>query len=110
MKIAAMRNSWFFLLVAGVFAYGCKENAPANADAKAYFNTGDTGVQTAGIRMIPVNTSTGTYKVWTKRFGNNPRIKVLLLHGGPAMTHEYMECFESFLRLAQSTIPWTPNI
>jgi proline iminopeptidase len=21
---------------------------------------------------------------------------VLLLHGGPAMTHEYMECFESF--------------
>ena len=21
---------------------------------------------------------------------------ILLLHGGPAMTHEYMECFESF--------------
>jgi proline iminopeptidase len=38
----------------------------------------------------------GTFRVWTKRFGNNPRIKVLLLHGGPAMTHEYMECFQSF--------------
>ena len=35
------------------------------------------------------------YKVWTKRFGNSP-MKVLLLHGGPAMTHEYMEAFESF--------------
>jgi len=62
----------------------------------SYFNTGDTGVLTAGIRMIPVQTPKGTFKVWTKRFGNNPAIKVLLLHGGPAMTHEYMEAFESF--------------
>ena len=30
------------------------------------------------------------------KYGHNPRIKILLLHGGPAMTHEYMECFESF--------------
>jgi len=61
-----------------------------------YFNYGDTGVQTAGIKMIPVKTPAGTFNVWTKRFGNNPRIKVLLLHGGPAAGHEYMECFESF--------------
>jgi proline iminopeptidase len=61
-----------------------------------YFNYGDTGVRTAGIKMIPITTPAGNFKVWTKRFGNNPRIKVLLLHGGPAMTHEYMECFESF--------------
>jgi proline iminopeptidase len=46
--------------------------------------------------MIPVNTPAGEYKVWTKRFGNNPSIKILLLHGGPAAGHEYMECFESF--------------
>src|SRR4051812_45998782 len=61
-----------------------------------YFNYGDTGVQTAGIKMIPVVTPKGTFNVWTKRFGNNPRIKILLLHGGPAAGHEYMECFESF--------------
>ena len=61
-----------------------------------YFNYGDTGVQAAGIKMIPVKTPSGEFKVWTKRFGNNPRIKVLLLHGGPAATHQYMECFESF--------------
>jgi proline iminopeptidase len=61
-----------------------------------YYNYGDSGVQTAGIRMIPIKTPVGTFNVWTKRFGNNPRIKVLLLHGGPAAGHEYMECFESF--------------
>lgn len=47
--------------------------------------------------MIPVQTPVGTFKVWTKKIGNNPRVKVLLLHGGPALTHEYMECFETFL-------------
>lgn len=62
----------------------------------AYFNYTDSSVRLAGIKMIPISTPVGTFKVWTKRFGNNPRIKILLLHGGPAMTHEYMECFESF--------------
>jgi hypothetical protein len=36
--------------------------------------------------MIPIATPKGTFKVWTKRVGNNPKIKVLLLHG---MTHWY---------------------
>lgn len=75
---------------------GAANNAEAPPTVAEYFNYGDTGVQTAGIRMIPVNTPAGRFRVWTKRFGNNPRIKILLLHGGPAMTHEYMECFESF--------------
>ena len=35
-----------------------------------------------GVRMIPITTPKGSFKVWTKRVGNNPRIKVLLLHGG----------------------------
>jgi proline iminopeptidase len=48
--------------------------------------------------MIPIKTPVGEFKVWTKRFGNNPKIKILLLHGGPAMTHEYMECFETFFQ------------
>ncbi len=48
--------------------------------------------------MIPIKTPVGSFKVWTKRFGKNPRIKILLLHGGPAMTHEYMECFETYFQ------------
>jgi proline iminopeptidase len=47
--------------------------------------------------MIPVTTPKGTFKVWTKTVGKNPRLRVLLLHGGPAGTHEYFEAFDSFL-------------
>ena len=50
-------------------------------------------VKTAGIRLIDVD---GKYKVWTKKVGSG-RIKVLTLHGGPGVTHEYFECFEDFL-------------
>lgn len=46
--------------------------------------------------MIEVKTPKGPFKVWTKRVGNNPRIKVLLLHGGPGATHEYFEACDSF--------------
>lgn len=46
--------------------------------------------------MIEINTPIGPHKVWTKRVGNNPDIKVLLLHGGPGATHELYECFDSY--------------
>lgn len=52
------------------------------------------GIRVAGIRMVPV--VAGKYKVWTKKMGSGP-IKVLLLHGGPGFSHEYLEAFESFL-------------
>lgn len=52
---------------------------------------------TGGIKMIPITTDKGTFKVWTKRVGNNPAKKVLLLHGGPGMTHEAFECFDGYL-------------
>lgn len=88
----------FILLSAGLLC--CKAPLKKNRDGampvSEYFNYGDSGVQSAGVRMIPIKTPVGDFKVWTKRFGNNPRIKILLLHGGPSMTHEYMECFESF--------------
>jgi len=98
-KINFMRIA-FFLLIFSVIYFSCKVKVETNktTDMKLadYFNYGDTGVQSAGIKMIPIQTEVGTFNVWTKRFGNNDRIKILLLHGGPAMTHEYMECFESF--------------
>lgn len=60
-------------------------------------NTGRTDILTGGIKMIPITTPIGDFKVWTKRVGNNPRIKVLLLHGGPAATHEiYASCDSYF--------------
>lgn len=98
-KINNMKNC-FFLVLAMVVFFSCNQNSGKKSggdiSVSEYFNYGDSGVQYAGIRMIPIKTPVGDFKVWTKRFGNNPRIKILLLHGGPAMTHEYMECFESF--------------
>lgn len=52
------------------------------------------GIRVAGIRMVPV--VGGRYKVWTKRVGDGA-LKVLLLHGGPGFSHEYLEAMESFL-------------
>src|SRR3954465_8483730 len=44
-----------------------------------------------GVRRIPIDTPKGPFEVWTKRGGDNPTAKVLLLHGGPGATHEYFE-------------------
>ena len=67
----------------------------------AYFNNaGRTDVLSGGVRMIEVQTPKGKFKVWTKRVGNNPKIKVLLLHGGPGATHEYLEACDSYFPAA----------
>jgi proline iminopeptidase len=50
-----------------------------------------------GVKMIPIQTPNGIFHVWTKRVGNNPTIRLLLLHGGPGCTHEYFEAFDSYL-------------
>ncbi|HLK00767.1 MAG TPA: proline iminopeptidase-family hydrolase [Streptosporangiaceae bacterium] len=60
-----------------------------------YSNRDD--VLSGGSRMIPVRTPKGTYRVWVKRTGNNPDLRVLLLHGGPAATHQYLEACDSYL-------------
>lgn len=83
------------LLAAGIAFTGCKQN-PSSLSLQDYHAITDSGIQTGGVKMINIETPVGKFKVWTKRFGNNPKIKVLLLHGGPAGTHEYFESFESF--------------
>jgi proline iminopeptidase len=60
-------------------------------------NTGRLDVLGGGVRMIPIETPKGNFRVWTKRVGNNPRIKLLILHGGPGATHEYLEGFDTWL-------------
>lgn len=70
----------------------------ARLDYLDYSNRDD--VLSGGVRMIPVETAAGTFRVWTKRIGNNPRTKMLLLHGGPGVTHEYLEAFDSWFPAA----------
>jgi proline iminopeptidase len=62
--------------------------------------SGRADVLSGGVQLITVNTPKGEYRVWTKRVGNNPAIKVLILHGGPGFTHEYLEAFDSYFPAA----------
>jgi proline iminopeptidase len=62
--------------------------------------SGRDDVLSGGSRMIPVDTPAGPFRVWVKRIGNNPRLRMLLLHGGPGMTHEYLEACDSYLPAA----------
>ena len=81
------------LLIALLVATPVLAQPPAAYHSRA----GRADAWSGGVRMIPIHTPHGDFRVWTKRVGNNPRLKVLLLHGGPAATHEYFEAFDSFL-------------
>jgi len=85
-------------LTAILLMVSCKNETKSESPKDYFTYDSNNTVESAGVKMIPIQTPVGEFKVWTKRFGNNPKIKVLLLHGGPAMTHEYMECFETFFQ------------
>jgi len=73
------------------------QSATSNGPPPGYLDySGRDDVLSGGVKRIPVETAKGTFHVWTKRIGNNPRIKVLLLHGGPGFTHEYLEAVDSY--------------
>ena len=63
-------------------------------------SSGRPDLLAGGVRMIPVETPAGTFRVWTKRVGDNPRVKLLLLHGGPGFTHETLEACDGWLPAA----------
>lgn len=91
------------ILFALLFVFLSCENQPKEDSAKtassaeAYLSFENRDDQfTGGIKMIPIKTEKGEFKVWTKQVGNNPTKKVLLLHGGPGMTHELYECFDGY--------------
>jgi len=89
-----------FAAILSVTSACSRSDLPASGETTvppSYFdNAGRDDVFSGGAKMINVKTPKGVFKVWTKRTGNNPRIKVLLLHGGPGGTHEYLEVFDSF--------------
>ena len=92
------------LLALGTAVVAPAADAPAKtapATSSAYFdNSGRDDVLSGGVKTIEIDTPKGKFRVWTKRVGNNPRLKLLLLHGGPGVTHEYFEAFDSFLPAA----------
>ena len=90
-----MRNLSF--AVSFLALIGCTAPPASPPPTASYLHyDGRNDVLSGGVSMIPIQTPKGMFKVWTKRIGNNPKIKVLLLHGGPAATHEYFEAFDSY--------------
>ena len=96
-----MKNSFFYLLLSLLLLVSCnekKQSTPEKECDSSYLDYSNRDDQkTGGIKMIPITTPKGTFNVWTKRVGNNPKIKVLLLHGGPGGTHEFFENFDGYL-------------
>jgi proline iminopeptidase len=85
------------LVVAAIFSLTVGGCGGQSTPSSRYFDySGRDDLLSGGVKMIPVSTPKGVFHVWTKRVGNNPRIKVLLLHGGPGFTHEYLEAADSY--------------
>ena len=90
-------NKFLFALMVSALLQACNGGPSGEATLEYFDNSGRADVLSGGVRLIPIETPNGTFHVWTKRVGNNPTQKVLLLHGGPAATHEYLEAFDSYL-------------
>jgi proline iminopeptidase len=84
------------LAVPAVAAENASGLEPQGSSSTYFDQTGRGDVLTGGVRMIGISTPKGKFRVWTKRVGNNPRIKVLVLHGGPGATHEMYEALDSY--------------
>ncbi|TBX23506.1 proline iminopeptidase-family hydrolase [Jiulongibacter sediminis] len=86
------------LLLLPIILGSCKNPQSADAGKNHYFDYSNSDDQiTGGINVIPIETPKGTFRVFTKRMGNNPKMRVLLLHGGPGGTHEVFENFDGYL-------------
>ena len=83
-----MKQSLYLLAFAFFTLQGCVDSPKGTDDSsdswQSYLDFSQRDDQfTGGIKMIPISTPKGDFKVWTKRVGNNPTMKLLLLHGGP---------------------------
>ena len=87
-----MKNIFTLISLSLIFV-ACQTNTPINE----YLNYDSKEDKlSGGVKMIPIQTPKGVFNVWTKRVGNNPKLKVLLLHGGPGAGHDYFEAADSY--------------
>ena len=88
------------ILAAALLLASCREAATrqsATADGSYYDNSSHPDAWSGGARKIAISTPKGPHQVWIKRVGNNPKLKLLLLTGGPGFSHGYLEVMDSFL-------------
>lgn len=88
----------FIMLLLFISCTNNPEKEITQDDKSGYFDYSNSDDQiSGGVKMIPIETPKGTFNVYTKRMGNNPSMRVLLLHGGPGGTHEEFGNFEGYL-------------
>lgn len=83
---------------------GCYRDKPTGAaqassapTASYYANQGRADAWSGGERFVSITTPKGPHKVWIKRVGNNAKLKLLLLTGGPGLSHDYLDVMDSYL-------------
>jgi len=98
-----MKAKIFLPAIIAFFMLSCadkqeKSTETVTAEKSSYWDYSKSDDQaTGGINMIPIETEKGTFNVYTKRMGNSPTMRVLLLHGGPGGTHEEFGNFDGYL-------------
>ena len=92
-----MRMTWSLLFAVAIVGPAAAKSPTTAPPASYYDNARHPDAWSGGVRMIPISTPKGPHKVWTKRVGNNPKLKLLLLTGGPGFSHAYLEVMDSFL-------------
>jgi len=81
--------------------YQSSPDASRQAPPASYYdNSGHPDAWSGGARKITISTPKGPHQVWIKRVGNNPKLKLLLLTGGPGLSHAYLEVMDSYLPAA----------
>ena len=97
MNNLSFKFSYITILLLGISCQSINNEVKEPCSAQEYISSdGRSDQALGGIKLIPISTPKGDFKVWTKRIGNSPTMKVLLLHGGPGMTHEIYESFEGY--------------
>ena len=81
----------FFLI--SILLVGCQ--GPKSQNTYFDYSNKDDKLS-GGVKTIEIETPSGKFNVWTKRIGNNPTKKVLLLHGGPGFDHQYFQAVDSY--------------
>lgn len=85
------------IVILSLAFFGMNCGVKTNSNQSNYFSPHENGIQAGNVKMITIESNGKKFNVWTKRVGNNPKAKILLLNGGPGGTHEYFQCFENFL-------------
>ena len=71
-----MRFLSILCFVTVAFFSSCNNKSSNISGNNYYLDTDTAAVKTGGVKMVSINTPKGKFNVWTKKIGNNPKIKI----------------------------------